>query len=140
MNKTIEVLNINKFFLLFKIIRFFSTIVTQQITHLTIDIHHNLKEVPVTEILSTIFGLILNLCQKLIYLNFCDFYRQCTEISILNTSINMSSTLTTLKVLVRTFDDYLYLLDGHLTSLSTLIIHVYRISDLSRTIDNARLV
>ncbi len=48
----------------------------------------------------------------------------------------MSSTLTTLKVLVRTFDDCLYLLNDRLPSLSTLIIHVYRISDLSRTIDN----
>lgn len=113
-----------------------STIVTQQITHLTIDIHQNFNGARTTEIPSAIFGLILNSCQRLVYLNFCDFYRQCTVISILNTPINISSTLTTLKVLVRTFDDCLYLLNGRLTSLSTLIMHVCKVSHLSQSIDN----
>ncbi len=48
----------------------------------------------------------------------------------------MSSTLTTLKVLVENFDDCLYLLDGRLDSLSTLIIKLDKISSTSTTIDN----
>ncbi len=48
----------------------------------------------------------------------------------------MSSTLSTLKINVETFDDCLYLLDGRLDCLSTLIIHVQTILLTSSTIDN----
>ncbi len=48
----------------------------------------------------------------------------------------MSSTLTVLKINVKTFDDCLYLLDGRLDSLLKLIIHVKEISYSTTTIDN----
>ncbi len=49
----------------------------------------------------------------------------------------MSSTLSTLNINVETFDDCLYLLDGRLQCLSTLIIHVENISFTSSTVDDA---
>lgn len=52
-------------------------------------------------------------------------------------SINLkSSTLTTLKANVKSFDDCLYLLDGRLNCLSKLIIGIKIIADTSGTIDN----
>ncbi|CAF1083417.1 unnamed protein product [Adineta steineri] len=54
-------------------------------------------------------------------------------------SINAkSSTLTTLKINVKTFDNCLYLLDGRFNCLSTLIIYVEIISSTSGTIDNIK--
>jgi hypothetical protein len=88
------------------------------------------------ETLSNIFGLILNLCKRLISINFCQLHYRRT-ICTFDLSMNcMSSTLTKLKINVKTFDDCLYLLDGRLDTLSKLIIHVKRISHTSRIIDN----
>jgi hypothetical protein len=88
------------------------------------------------ETLSNIFALVLHLCKRLISINFCQLHYRRT-VCTFDLSINcMSSTLTALKINVKTFDDCLYLLDGRLDSLSKFIIHVKEISYTSRTIDN----
>ncbi len=92
---------------------------------------------PISEILSDIFGMILCLCKRLIKLDFCEFDYRMSTICTFNLSTNyMSSTLTALKIRVKTFDDCLYVLDGRLDSLSTLIIIVEKISYTLGTIDN----
>ena len=48
----------------------------------------------------------------------------------------VSSTLTKLKINVKTFDDCLYLLDGRFNCLSTLIIDIQKIRPLLANIDN----
>ncbi|CAF4062050.1 unnamed protein product, partial [Rotaria sordida] len=89
-------------------------LLTQQITHLNIDIQND-KISELSEISSNIFILILCLCKRLINLNFCQLF------SYRNSSISIyklpktnctSSTLTELKINVATFDDCLYLLYG----------------------------
>ncbi len=94
---------------------------------------------PLSKTLSNIFVSILSLCQRLVNLNFCQLseYRS-LSISICKLSSScMSSTLSTLKINVATFNDCLYLLDGRLHCLSKLIIHVKKtISFMSSTIDN----
>ncbi|CAF1389643.1 unnamed protein product [Rotaria sordida] len=61
-------------------------------------------------------------------------------ISYLNTSHIkcLSSTVTKLRVNVNTFDDCLYLLNGSIKSLSTLIIRIYKIKRSSSKIDNTK--
>ncbi len=102
---------------------------TQQIQHLNIDVSYDPKSEG-SKILSSIFALILSICQRLINLNFCQlFHDRKSLISIYqfpSTSCT-SSTLTKLKVNVATFNDCLYLLDGRLKYLSTLIIDVKKI-------------
>jgi hypothetical protein len=105
-------------------------LLTQQILHLNIDVSYEPKS-KASKILSSTFLLILSVCQRLINLNFCQlFHDRKTPIYISkfpSTSCT-SSTLTKLKVNVATFDDFLYLLVGHLKSLSTLIVDVEKIS------------
>ena len=101
---------------------------TKQITHLSIDT----KEPNgfISRTLSKMFGLILSLCERLTVLNFCDvFLTRNWLISVfdLPSESYMSSTLIKLNINVATFADCLYLLDGRLDSLSTLIINVERI-------------
>jgi hypothetical protein len=48
----------------------------------------------------------------------------------------LSSTVTKLRVNVNTFDDCLFLLNGSIESLSTLIIRIYKIKRSSSKIDN----
>jgi hypothetical protein len=101
-------------------------ILTQKIQHLNIDVSYELGLKP-SSTLSNIFRLILFICQRLINLNFCQlFYDRKSTICIYtfpSTSCT-SSTLIKLKVNVATFDDCLFILDGRLKCLSTLIIHV----------------
>ena len=105
-------------------------LLTQQIQHLNIDVSYDPKSEG-SKILSSIFAWILSTCQRLINLNFCQlFYDRKSPICIYkfpSTSCT-SSTLTKLKVNVKTFYDCLYLLDGRLKYLSTLIIDVKKIS------------
>ena len=105
-------------------------LLTQQIIHLNIDVLYEPKS-QASETLSSIFALILSICQRLINLNFCQlFYDRKSLICIYkfpSTSCT-SSTLTKLKVNVARLDDCLFLLAGHLKCLSTLIIDVERIS------------
>ena len=82
------------------------------------------------------------MCRQLISLNFCQlFYDRKTPISIselLSRSCRYSP-LTKLKVNVETFDDCLYLLEGHLKYLSTLIIDVKKISSSSSNINRVNI-
>ena len=113
-------------------------LLTEQITHLNIDIQNETTS-QLSEILSNIFALILSLCKRLINLNFCQlFSHRNSSICIfkLSSTSCISSTLTKLKINVETFDDCLYLLDGRLNCLSTLIIHVKKISFTLSNIDN----
>ncbi|CAF3926987.1 unnamed protein product [Rotaria sordida] len=115
-------------------------LLTQQITHLNIDIQ-NEKISELSEISSNIFVLILSLCKRLIYLNFCQLF------SYRNSSICIyelpktrctSSTLTELKINVATFNDCLYLLDGNFDYLSKLIINVKKIRYKPSNIHNGK--
>jgi hypothetical protein len=120
-------------------------LLTQQITHLNIDIQ-NERTLQLSEISSNIFALILSLAKRLIHLNFCQLFPHRKVSSgiykLLPTSCNlsvcvyelpqtscMSSSLTELKINVATFDDCRYLLDGHLHCLSKLIINVKKYPD-----------
>ncbi|CAF4082841.1 unnamed protein product [Rotaria sordida] len=110
----------------------------EQITCLKIDVKDEPTEPP-PETLSIIFVLILSLCKRLIKLSFCQFDNRSTFCTFDLSSTNFkSSTLTELKIHVVTFDDCLYLLDGYFNCLSTLIIHVKKISYTSGTIDNKK--
>jgi len=103
-------------------------LVFQQILHLNIDVPYQSEE---SGTLSNIFILIVSRCQRLISLNFCQlFYDRKSPIYLDNFSSTncTSSTLAKLKVNVTNFDDCLYILDGHLKQLSTLIIDVKEIS------------
>jgi hypothetical protein len=86
-----------------------------------------------------VFELILSLGKCLIDLSFNQwFFGKSLDISTLNiTSTScVSSTLTKLKIEVNNFDDCLYLLDGRLQYLSTLIIKIVEICDSLASIDN----
>ncbi|CAF3381034.1 unnamed protein product [Rotaria sp. Silwood2] len=116
-------------------------LLAEQITDLTIDIYVKLISPPLSKTLSNLFASILSLCKRLNHLNFCQLsnYRSLSiEIYKLSLTSCMSSTLRTLIINVETFNDCLYLLDGRLQCLSTLIIHVEDISIASSTIDNTK--
>ncbi|CAF3228767.1 unnamed protein product [Rotaria sp. Silwood2] len=105
-------------------------VLTEQITNLKIDIQ-DAQSTKGRIIGSDIFVLILSLCKRLTNLNFCHMYHYrrlpfCIFNYVRSTHC-MSSTLTNLKICVINFGDCLYLLDGRLDCLSTLIIHVNRI-------------
>ena len=105
-------------------------LLAKQITHVNIDI----KAIRVEDwrIVAEIFQLILSLCERLIDLNFCNMFleNKCsTSVHLLPDGERMSSTLRKLKINVESFVDCLYLLDGRLDCLSTLIIHVNEIFD-----------
>ncbi|CAF1346940.1 unnamed protein product, partial [Rotaria sordida] len=115
-------------------------LLTQQITHLNIDIQDQ-ESRESSEILTNLFALIISLCTRLINLNFCqvlpDRSLPMCVYNLLSTNC-ISSSLTKLKINVKTFDDCLYLLDGRFDCLSTLIIYVTKISFTSSNIDNTK--
>jgi hypothetical protein len=93
---------------------------------------------PSSEILPTIFALILSLCKCLLRLNFTRFYHRSMTYTLDLSSIDcMSFTLRELAIEVKTFDDCLDLLDERFYFLSTLIIHVEEIPDTPEIIDNS---
>ncbi|CAF4894037.1 unnamed protein product [Rotaria socialis] len=105
-------------------------LLTQQIQHLNIDVSYDPKSKG-SKILSSIFALILFKCQRLINLNICQLFcdrKAPIRISKFPSTSCTSSTLIKVKVNVTTFDDCLYLLDGRLEHLSTLIIDAKKIS------------
>ena len=109
----------------------------KQITHLEIGLQNTRTET--SEILPNIFASILFLCKQLIDLNFCLLPRdRKSPVCIFNLPLTscMSSTLTTLKMNVATFNDCLYILDGRFDCLSTVFIHVRIIFDTLTNIDN----
>ncbi|CAF4702505.1 unnamed protein product, partial [Rotaria sp. Silwood2] len=100
-------------------------LLTKQMTHLNIDIKKTIGQR--TKIVSKIFALILFLCKNLTVLNFCHIFptRRCLlPICYLPSTNCMSLTLVKLTITVSCLLDYLYLFDGRLDSLSTLIINV----------------
>ncbi|CAF3899991.1 unnamed protein product [Rotaria sordida] len=110
----------------------------EQITCLKIDVKDEPKQ-PSPETLSIMFTLILSLCKRLIKLSFCQSNDRSTLCTFDLSSSNFnSSILTTLNIIVETFDDCLYLLDGRFNCLSILIIAVKIISYTSGTIDNTK--
>jgi hypothetical protein len=109
----------------------------KQITHLNIDFVNNTPhDYWITR--SYIFTSILFLCKRLINLNFCQFSNENLTISMFGVESErfMSSTLTNLKINVNFIDDCLWLLDGRLTCLSTLIISITEISNTKYNTDN----
>ncbi|CAF1041555.1 unnamed protein product [Rotaria sp. Silwood1] len=115
-------------------------LLTQQITHLNIDVPYEPKS-KTSETLSSIFALILSVCQRMTNLNFCQLFSdRKASICIYNlpSTSCISLTLTELKVNVATFDDCLFLLAGHLKCLSTLIIDVKNISWSLSNINNTK--
>jgi hypothetical protein len=89
---------------------------------------------------SKIFQLTLSLCKKLIVLNFGDMFPTRKYVSPVFCTVREScppSTLNKLKINVPTLTDCLYLLNGSLVCLSTLIINVSCIyhPDISEHVD-----
>jgi hypothetical protein len=102
-------------------------LLTKQITHLSIDTPKALDYT--SRILPKIFGLILFLCKRLTVLNICNvFLTRNWQIDIFDIRESLiSSTLIKLSINVTNFVECLFLLDGRLDSLSTLIINVNKI-------------
>ncbi|CAF4036142.1 unnamed protein product [Rotaria sordida] len=116
-------------------------LLSEQITHLSIDMEVKTSMPPLSKTVSKIFVLILSLCKRLISLNFCSSYRyRLMAIHIFKPSTTncISSTLTTLNINVDNFADCLYLLDGRLNCLSTLIIRVLKIPSVISKIKNTK--
>ena len=105
-------------------------------THLKIDVQDRLIASTMSGALSNVLVLLLQLCQRLISINFCQLRHRGTFCAFDSSMNCLSSTLIVLKINVETFDDCLYRLDGRLKSLLKLIIHVTKIIYPSRTMDN----
>ncbi|CAF2227121.1 unnamed protein product [Rotaria magnacalcarata] len=114
-------------------------LLSEQITHLKIDL--NDKTPPLPETLSMIFALILSLCNQIVEVNFCYFFHRSMICTFeLSSTDCVSSTLTSLKINVKTFDDCLYLLDGRLGYLLTLFIDVKEIVYTLGAVDNTKKI
>jgi hypothetical protein len=101
----------------------------KQITSLIIEMDNkSTDKFSSIEYYSTIFHLILNLCQRLIKFNFCPYDYRLQTWPVQFSSMNCKSIiLSELNVSVNSFDECLYLFDGHFPSLSVLIIRVKEI-------------
>ncbi|CAF1170108.1 unnamed protein product [Adineta steineri] len=114
-------------------------LLTQQITHLNIDIQSDEIPILLSKISLYMFILILTLCQRLIKLNFCQvFSYRNSFISIykLPKICPTYSTLMELKINVETFNDCLCLLNRHFDCLSKLTINVREIKYERKQINN----
>ncbi|UJR17896.1 hypothetical protein I4U23_004795 [Adineta vaga] len=114
-------------------------LLSQQITHLTVGFQCELSTAN-HDTQSNIFALILYLCQRLYSLNLCQLFSYQTIpvfIEILSSTNVTSSTLTTLKINIKTFGTCLYILDGRFACLRTLIVHIQRMSYYSSDISKA---
>jgi len=86
-----------------------------------------------------LFTLILFFCKHLTDFTICQLYggRSVTDSTFNLTSMRpVSLNLTKMNINVNTFDDCLYILNGHFECLSTLIIDIHKIWDSSSNIDN----
>ncbi|CAF1453800.1 unnamed protein product [Adineta steineri] len=100
-------------------------LLTNQITHITVDINSEKTEISnENENEPNIFEFILlhSTC-----LNDLTFFQN-----------SLSLSLTKLKIKINTFGDCLYLLNGYLPSLSTLIIHIKKIDRSTSMINNTK--
>ncbi|CAF4383391.1 unnamed protein product [Rotaria sp. Silwood2] len=116
-------------------------LLTDQITHLNVHIIDEIITELDDENESNLFALILSMGKHLTDLTFNQWlcYKK-SPISIFHMPLTscISSTLIKLNIDVNTFDDCLYLLDGRLHSLSTLIINILKISAPLSNIDNTK--
>ena len=107
-----------------------------KIKHLVVEIE---DETTIELFYENIFSLILSLCKQLVDLSFIEWLpkrRMSISIFKLPKTSCVSSTLTKLEIRINTFDDCLYLLDGRLEFLSTLIVDIGKISISRSNIDN----
>ncbi|CAF2395648.1 unnamed protein product [Rotaria sp. Silwood2] len=122
--------------------RLIADLLCNQITHLTADIYPETAEIHNENgKKQNIFLLILWLGKYLTDLTFSQpFSTNYLTFSSWATSYRsfLSSTLTNLTIEVNGFDDCLYLLNGSLESLSTLIIRINKIKRSSSRIDNTK--
>ncbi|CAF4032687.1 unnamed protein product, partial [Adineta steineri] len=117
----------------------FRHLLTQQITHLNIDIQSDEIPILLSQISSDIFLLILFRCQRLIKLNFCQVFsyrNSFIPICSLPETCFTYSTLIELKINVATFNACLCLLNRHFDSLSKLTINVGEIKCERKQINN----
>ncbi|CAF1446736.1 unnamed protein product [Adineta steineri] len=115
-------------------------LLTNQITHITVDINSEKTEIS-NENEPNIFEFILlhSTC-----LNDLTFFQKSSKkyLAILSLDVpyenSLSLSLTKLKININTLDDCLYLLNGCLPSLSTLIIHIKKIGRSTSMINNTK--
>ncbi|CAF1043060.1 unnamed protein product [Adineta ricciae] len=104
---------------------------TERVTNLNVDIKKPIEKFSKT--VPKIFASIISLCKGLTDLNFCYMFPtgQCELfIYAIPRKSNISSSLTTLKINVKTFIDCVYILDGRFECLSTFIVKVKEIFDI----------
>ncbi|CAF4281385.1 unnamed protein product [Rotaria sp. Silwood2] len=117
----------------------FCRVLSDQITHLKVEIKGGIIVKLSNGNEPNLFTLILFLCKHLKDLTIDQLFggRSVTDSTFNLTSMcPVSLTLTKMKINVNTFDDCLYILNGHFECLSTLIIDIYKISDSSSNIDS----
>ncbi|CAF3010875.1 unnamed protein product [Rotaria sp. Silwood2] len=117
----------------------FCRVLSDQITHLKVEITGGIIVKLSNGNELNLFTLILFLCKHLKDLTIDQLFgdRSVTDSTFNLTSMcPISLILTKMKINVNTFDDCLYILNGHFECLSTLIIDIYKISDSSSNIDN----
>jgi hypothetical protein len=102
-------------------------------TSLVIDMNDKVTDETSIEHYSMIFHFILNLCERLIKFHFCVYNHRAkiwpVQFSLMNCK---SAVLSELKININSFDECLYLFDGHFPSLSILTISVKLIRYSSR--------
>jgi hypothetical protein len=114
-------------------------LVADKITHLNIEVTDKITTELSHNNESNLFAIILSLAKHLSDLTFCQVFSDTGSYIVLS---NLPSTgctsayLTKLDIRVNTFDDCLYLLDGRLECLSTLIIVISKIFSSSSNIVN----
>lgn len=108
-------------------------LLNKQITSLNIDMNDKLTNDKSIEYFSIIFCFILKFCRRLTKFHFCSgYYRSETRAVQLSVKNCKSANLVELKVDVDSFDECLYLFDGHFPSLATLILNVKQIKHTSQ--------
>ncbi|CAF1620641.1 unnamed protein product [Adineta ricciae] len=113
----------------------------KRVTNLNIDMKKPIEKLSKT--LPKIFASIISLCKRLTNLNVCYMFPlgQCELfIYTIPREMNISSSLTTLKINVKTFIDCVYLLDGRFQCLSTFIVKVKEIFDIQLNIRGGKLL
>ncbi|CAF1364261.1 unnamed protein product [Rotaria sordida] len=117
----------------------FCRVLSNQITHLKVEIKGDIIVKLPDGIVSDLFSLILFLAKHLTDLT---INQSLCDRNLMNSTFNgilmnhVSLTLTKLKINVNTFDDCLYILNGYLICLSTLIININRIGNPSLNIND----